>query len=98
MPQKGKKKIPVRRCVGCGEGKPKKELVRVVRSPEGEISLDVTGRKAGRGAYVCPNAACLAKAKKRRSLQRAFETEVPDEVFAQLEAQLDEREDENDDD
>ena len=58
------KKIPMRTCTGCGEQKPKKELVRVVRSPEGEISLDTTGKKPGRGAYICPNAACLAKAKK----------------------------------
>ena len=58
------RKVPIRRCVGCGEGKPKKELVRVVRSPEGEISLDTTGKKPGRGAYICPDPACLAKARK----------------------------------
>ena len=60
MPVKGQKKIPIRRCVGCGEGKPKKELVRIVRTAEGEVSLDATGRKNGRGAYVCYNNACLA--------------------------------------
>lgn len=88
MPVKGQKKIPIRRCVGCGEGKPKKELVRVVRTAEGEVSLDTTGRKNGRGAYVCNSSACLAKAQKKKSLQRAFGVPVPDEVFAQLAEQL----------
>lgn len=84
------KKVPIRRCVGCGQGKPKKELVRVVRTKEGEISLDTTGRKAGRGAYLCHDAACLAKAKKKKSLARAFEAEIPDEIYASLEKQLQE--------
>lgn len=88
MPAKGQKKIPIRRCVGCGEGKPKKELVRVVRTAEGEISLDATGRKAGRGAYICRSAECLAKAEKRKSLNRAFETAVAPEVYAQLAAEI----------
>lgn len=78
------KKIPIRRCTGCGEGKPKKELVRIVRTAEGEISVDATGRKAGRGAYICHNSACLAKARKKRSLERAFEAQIPDEVYEQL--------------
>lgn len=78
------KKIPIRRCVGCGEGKPKKELVRVVRSSEGEISLDSTGRKAGRGAYLCNCEACLTKARKRRSLERAFSAPVPEDVYERL--------------
>ncbi|MBQ9106672.1 MAG: YlxR family protein [Clostridia bacterium] len=75
------RKIPLRCCTGCGEMKPKKELVRVVRSPEGEISLDLTGKKPGRGAYVCPDAECLRKAKKGRRLQKAFSCEVPDTVY-----------------
>ena len=78
------KKIPVRRCVGCGEGKPKKELVRVVRNKEGEISLDENGRAPGRGAYLCRSAACLAKAKKRKSLERAFGAAIPPEVYEAL--------------
>ncbi len=85
MPQR---KIPVRRCCGCGEGKPKKELVRIVRSPEGEVSLDTTGKKAGRGAYLCPNAACLAKARKKKSLERALAVAIPPEVYEAMEASL----------
>ena len=97
MPPKGQKKIPIRRCVGCGEGKPKKELVRVVRSADGQVSVDLTGRKAGRGAYLCPSTACLQKAIKRKSLQRAFEAPVPDEVLEQLAGQIAQAEEEMDD-
>ena len=82
------KKVPIRRCVGCGEGKPKKELVRVVRSPEGQISLDTTGRKPGRGAYLCPDPACLAKARKAKRLERAFEQPISPEVYQDLEEQI----------
>lgn len=82
------KKIPIRRCVGCGEGKPKKELIRVVRTAEGDISLDATGRKAGRGAYLCHNGACLTKARKKRSLERAFSAQIPDEVYTRLEGEM----------
>lgn len=82
------RKIPIRRCVGCGEGKPKKELVRVVRGPDGAVSLDETGKKAGRGAYLCHSAACLAKARKKKSLERAFEQPVPNEVYERLHAAL----------
>lgn len=82
------KKIPLRQCLGCREMKPKRELIRVVKSPEGEISLDFKGRKSGRGAYVCPNAACLAKARKARALERAFSTQIPDEVWQSLEAEM----------
>ena len=70
------RKIPQRQCLGCREMKNKKDLIRVVRSPEGEISLDFKGKKPGRGAYVCPDAGCLAKARKSRALERAFETEI----------------------
>lgn len=78
------KKIPVRRCVGCNAQKPKKELVRVVRAPDGTISVDLTGKKSGRGAYLCPSAACLAKARKAKRLENAFGTAVPDDVFERL--------------
>ena len=71
------KKIPMRQCLGCREMKPKGELIRVVRSPEGEISLDFKGKKPGRGAYVCPNQQCLARAKKARGLERAFPPPLP---------------------
>ena len=82
------KKIPMRQCLGCRENKPKKELIRVVRSPEGEISLDFRGKKNGRGAYVCPDPACLKKAIKAKALERALETQIPEEIYAQLTAQM----------
>ena len=82
------KKIPMRMCAGCGEHKPKKELVRVVKSPEGEISLDTTGREPGRGAYVCRSADCLSLARKARRLERAFSCQIPDEVYERMEAEL----------
>ena len=82
------KKIPQRQCVGCRTMKNKKELIRVVKSPEGEISLDFTGKKAGRGAYLCPDSACLARARKAKALERAFETAIPAEVYDALEAQM----------
>ena len=82
------KKIPLRQCVGCREMKQKKELIRVVRSPEGSISLDFRGKLPGRGAYVCPQPACLAKARKSRALERAFELSIPDEVYDAMEAQM----------
>ena len=82
------KRIPQRQCLGCREMKNKKDLIRVVRSPEGEISLDFRGKKPGRGAYVCPDSACLAKARKSRALERAFDTAIPPEVYDQLEQQM----------
>ena len=78
------KKIPMRKCVGCGEMKPKKELVRVVRTPEGEIAADPTGKKNGRGAYFCADPACVLKAQKGKRLERAFECAVPPEVYESL--------------
>jgi uncharacterized protein len=80
--------IPMRKCTGCNEMKPKKELVRVVRSPEGEISLDLTGKKAGRGAYVCRDIECLEKARKAKRFERAFSCEIPSEVFERMEEEL----------
>lgn len=82
------KKIPLRMCTGCGEMKPKKELVRVVRSKEGEISLDLTGRKAGRGAYVCRNLDCLKKARKTRRIERSLDCQIPDEVYDAMEKEM----------
>lgn len=82
------KKIPMRQCVGCREMKEKRELIRVVRSPEGEVSLDFKGKKPGRGAYLCPDPACLARAKKSRALERAFSAPMPPEVYEALEAQM----------
>ena len=82
------KKIPMRQCVGCREMRPKKELIRVVRSPEGQVSLDFRGKLPGRGAYVCPNPACLAKTKKSKALERAFSAPLPEEVYQALEEQM----------
>ena len=86
------KKIPMRQCLGCREMKEKRALIRVVKSPEGEVSLDFKGKKPGRGAYVCHDPACLAKARKIRALERAFSAPLPDEVWAELEAQMKEGE------
>ena len=78
------KKVPMRMCLGCREMKPKKELMRVVRSPEGAVSIDLTGRKPGRGAYVCHSADCLKRAIKQRQLERAFECALGEETHATL--------------
>lgn len=82
------KKISMRMCTGCGEMKPKRELVRVVKSPEGEVSLDLTGKKPGRGAYVCRSADCLRAARKARRFERAFSCRIPDEVYDRMEEEL----------
>ena len=82
------KKIPMRKCVGCNESKSKKELVRIVRSPEGDISLDTTGKKSGRGAYICYDVECLRKARKSRRIDRTFEMTIPDSVYDSLEEQI----------
>ena len=78
------KKIPMRMCTGCHEMKPKKELIRVVKTPEGEIKVDFTGKLNGRGAYICKNAECFEKAQKQKALARAFECQITDEVYAEL--------------
>ena len=82
------KKIPQRQCMGCRERKAKRELIRVVRSPEGEVSLDFGGKKPGRGAYVCHDVECLKKARKSKALERAFSTAIPPEVYDAMEAEL----------
>ena len=82
------RRVPLRMCTGCGEMKPKKELVRVVRSKEGEISLDLTGRKAGRGAYVCRSLDCLKKARKTRRIERSLDCQIPDEVYDAMEKEM----------
>ncbi len=85
------KKTPMRQCVGCREMQAKRELIRVVRSPEGVVSLDPTGKKPGRGAYVCPDPECLRRAIKSRALERAFLAPVGQELLSELEALLQER-------
>ncbi len=93
------KKIPLRKCTGCGEMKPKREMIRVVRAPDetdengntvksGAVSLDITGKGAGRGAYVCQNIACFEKARKARRFERSLHCQIPAEVYEQMSAQL----------
>ena len=82
------KKIPMRQCTGCRERKPKKELVRVVRSPEGTVSVDLKGKASGRGAYICPNPECLKKAIRSKALERNLEVEIPGELIERLTAEL----------
>ena len=78
------KKIPQRQCMGCRERKNKRDMIRVVRTTEGAVSLDFSGKLNGRGAYVCPDAACLQKARKTRSLERCLEVEIPEDVYDRL--------------
>ena len=78
------KKIPMRKCVGCGEMKNKKEMIRVLKTAEGEIFLDATGRKNGRGAYICRSSECLEKAVKNRGLERSLKTQIPEAVYEEL--------------
>lgn len=82
------KKIPMRQCLGCREMKPKRELIRVVRSPDGEISLDFKGKASGRGAYICPDSACLKKAVKAKALEKAFSMSIPPEIYDKLQEQM----------
>ena len=82
------KKVPQRQCVGCREMKAKKELLRVIRTPEEEVILDATGKKNGRGAYVCQSLECLKKARKTKGLERSFKVSIPDEVYEKLEKEM----------
>ena len=82
------KKVPERRCVGCGEHFPKSELVRVLRTPEGEVVLDLTGKKSGRGAYICKKAACLKKAQKSKRIEHSLECAIPDDVYQRMEEEI----------
>lgn len=85
------KKIPMRQCVGCGEMKSKKEMMRILKTPEGSIVLDVTGKKNGRGAYLCKNGQCLIKARKNKGLERSFKIAIPDEVYDSLEKEYEDQ-------
>ena len=85
------RKIPMRQCLGCNEHKPKIELIRILRTPEGEITLDTTGKKSGRGAYICKNPACLKKLRKNRRAESNLGVSIPEEVWDQLEAALAEK-------
>ena len=82
------KKIPQRQCMGCRERREKRAMIRVVRTPEGEVTLDFSGKKNGRGAYLCPNPDCLKKAIRSKSLDRSLEVEIPEEVYARLQKEM----------
>ena len=84
------KKIPLRQCIGCGEMKSKKEMIRVLKTAEQDILIDATGRKNGRGAYLCPSRECLRKAVKSRGLDRSFKMAIPKEVYEALEKEMEE--------
>ena len=84
----GNKKLPVRMCVGCQEMKNKKEMIRVIKTPEGTFMLDATGKKNGRGAYVCPSEECLQLARKNKGLERSFKQAIPAEVYESLEKEM----------
>ncbi len=85
------KKQPVRMCTACREGRPKKELIRVVKSPDGAVSVDPVGKRSGRGAYICASMECLERARKQRSLARALECEIDDAVYEELEREIESR-------
>ena len=82
------RKLPLRMCVGCGQSRPKRELIRVVKSKDGEFLVDTTGKMNGRGAYICPDLECLAKARKAKRLERTFECEIPARIYEGLEKEL----------
>ena len=87
------KKIPQRQCMGCRERKEKRELIRVVRSPEGAVNLDFRGKAPGRGAYICPDLACLKKAIRSKALDRSLEVTIPEDIYARLEQEMEEGKD-----
>ena len=82
------KKVPLRQCIGCGEMKSKKEMIRVIKTADEEIVLDATGRKNGRGAYLCPSMECMKKAVKSKGLERSFKMAIPKEVYDALEKEM----------
>ena len=86
------KKIPMRMCLGCGEMKPKRELIRVVKSKEGDISLDLTGKKSGSGAYICKSVGCFEKARKARKFERSFSCMISEDIYNSMEGELRENE------
>ena len=82
------KKVPMRQCIGCQEMKSKKEMIRVIRTPEGEICIDATGRKNGRGAYICHDMECLKKAVKNHGIERSLKMQIPEDVYKRLEEEM----------
>ncbi|HHT69014.1 MAG TPA: YlxR family protein [Firmicutes bacterium] len=86
-----KKHVPMRTCVGCRSSKPKRDLIRIVRDPDGAVGLDLTGKRSGRGVYICPSEECLEKAVRGKQLERSLETKISDDVFVELKRVLDEQ-------
>lgn len=82
------RKVPLRQCIGCGEMKTKKEMIRVIKTPEEDVLIDPTGKKNGRGAYICPSSECLKKAIKNKAIERSFKMNISGEVYKQLEEEL----------
>ena len=82
------KKIPMRQCLGCNAHKPKKEMMRVLRTPEGEIELDLLGKKSGRGAYVCPSLSCFKQARKSKRIESVLECKIPEEIYDEMENKI----------
>lgn len=89
------RKVPMRQCLGCNEHKPKREMIRVVRTPEGTTELDFVGKKSGRGAYICPKRSCFAKARKSRRIENVLEVKLPEEIYDQMEQSISEAEEQN---
>ena len=86
------RKIPMRQCLGCNEHKPKREMIRVVRTPEGEIELDFVGKRSGRGAYICPKKTCFTKARKSKRIESILEVKIPEEIYDAMEKSISEAE------
>ena len=89
------RKIPMRQCLGCNEHKPKREMIRVVRTPDGAVELDFIGKKSGRGAYICPKRSCFAKARKSKRIENILEVKLPEEIYDRMEQSISEAEEQN---
>lgn len=89
------RKVPMRQCLGCNEHKPKREMIRVVRTPEGAVELDFVGKKSGRGAYICPKRSCFAKARKSKRIENVLEVKLPEEIYDAMEKSISEAEEQN---
>ena len=90
------RKVPMRQCLGCNEHKPKREMIRVVRTPDGAVELDFVGKKSGRGAYICPKRSCFAKARKSKRIENILEVKLPEEIYDRMEQSISEAEEQND--
>ena len=89
------RKAPMRQCLGCNEHKPKREMIRVVRTPDGAVELDFVGKKSGRGAYICPKRSCFAKARKSKRIENILEVKLPEEIYDRMEQSISEAEEQN---